>query len=88
MLHNPKWTKTSPTLKGLIAWLKKQDPSVEYDHEWPWACAIGLYAQSIGRTYGTLLADYRQLQRWDESIAESLPHTFGAALERAKTFVE
>ena len=99
MLYNPKWSKTKkvtqPTLRGFIAWLKKQNPDAEYEHMDPLTCAVGLYARSIGKTYGTLFGGLlcthggvRRLESWDSFIAEPLPHTFGAALERAKAFVE
>jgi hypothetical protein len=87
MLYNPKWSKTKPTLRGFISWLEKQNPRKKYRYMFPDTCVTGLYAQSLGKTFGTLL-ELSILQEWDETIAEPLPHTFGAALKRAKAFAK
>lgn len=96
MLYDPKWeVKTdSPSLSGLIAWLEKQPPNKSYN----WSdceghCLIGQYWGSIGISFGEgCLMElngqdlYGQLvcPNGSDGIAITRPHTFGAALERAR----
>ncbi len=83
MLYNTKWDQ--PSLSGFIAWLETQDPERPYSY-WPCpTCAIGQYLRAIG----TDEADARVAvvyYDWNRKIAGPLPHTFGAALDRARKF--
>lgn len=89
MLYDPKWgkqveTKADPlTLEALVAWMETQSP----DKTYRWSCSkggclLGLYGHATGckwRSFHTDLSNRGQL-----SIAADFPHTFGAALERAR----
>jgi hypothetical protein len=86
MLYNPKWSKTrkaKPSLKGFIAWLMKQSPKKRYNYEHWDRCAVAQYAHSHNKTFSTLVKVHT-LRYWDHEIAEPMPHTFGAALRRAR----
>lgn len=83
----------APSLQGLIVWLETKDPSEQYD----WSnienlCLIEQYAASIGMPRSELCAfdangesHYSRLSTNNDCLALKLPHTFGAALERART---
>jgi hypothetical protein len=83
---------------ALIEWLKKQPPEKGYNHSNPWECALGLYAHSVGFTYGILMGMKNKgegfhhggpgsMQEWEFHIARPYPHTFGAALARGEKFL-
>lgn len=96
MLYDPKWeknVKAEPSLIGLIAWLETQDPATEY--QWSGLCTpclIEQYVASIGLSKHDLycVVDdrghnlYDRLSLRNGGIAVETPHTFGAALERAR----
>ena len=81
-----------PSLRGLIAWLETQDPTAEYVyHDCEGACLIGQYVNAIGLIWnengdspGRVWWRGHQFDVWG-SISTGLPHTFGAALERARS---
>jgi hypothetical protein len=98
MLYNPEWkVKVDPLSKeALIAWLEKQDPNQRYEWYEPASCLLGLWTKSVDPTschdpesctryivYG------RNVDFWTfiSEIACHNPHTFGAALERARKLV-
>jgi hypothetical protein len=69
-------TKTRElTLDNLIAWLETKDADEGYRWQDPRSC---LFAQ-----FQDAEADAR-LEEWQARIAVNPPHTFGAALERAR----
>lgn len=79
------------SLDGLIGWLETQDPATEYDY---WNCRGGcllsqyLYANGID---GSLFRNYGRLSRQEgvgSVVACEPPHTYGAALERARALKE
>jgi len=64
----------------LIAWLRKQDPSQGYVWSDPVFCLMGRYVTEEGTAAD--LYGYSEVPDYHE-IAETKPHTFGAALQRA-----
>lgn len=78
----------APTLRGLIAWLEKQDPGEVYDFLNPRACAFGQYCLSINHDPPQWLD--RAAMKMGEPrhtlsiIGSGFPRTFGGALERAR----
>src|SRR6476660_2885832 len=87
-----KVIKADPlTLESLIAWLEKQPADQTYD----WAdcdgrCLIGLYSAAHGISFTTMCATDRDdgTAPYDRltttGIAYRRPHTFDAALKRAR----
>jgi hypothetical protein len=65
----------------LIAWLRTQPPDEEYIWSDPVKCLMGRYITDVG-TPADLYA-YSEMPDYHE-IAETKPHTFGAALQRAE----
>ena len=65
----------------LIAWLRQQPPDEGYTWSDPVFCLMGRYITDVG-TPADLYA-YGELPNYRE-IAETKPHTFGAALQRAE----
>lgn len=98
MLYDPKWevqTKTDPfTIVNLIAWLERQPARKDYCFQDNGGCLLFHYFKSCGFTgvcVGGLTAtlDGRHVSLTDEflEVARTEPHTFGAALARARAFV-
>ena len=87
MLFNPDWSKTETKadpfkLETLIAWLEKQPADQEYNfRDCSGRCLFGQYYTAMGFDWQKeYLADH-----FDHiNIAGLEPHTFGAALERAR----
>lgn len=93
-------TKTNPlTLPAVIAWLEKQDPKQRYNFNCVHGgCLIGLYYIDVfGADFFTqqdrpLFADVfgppNSRARYDgySKVASDGPHTFGAALGRARAY--
>jgi hypothetical protein len=78
----PKFT---PDLMGLIAWLETQDGATTYDwHNCVGGCLLGMFATALGVESGfycrVLELDIHRLQ----VIAMIEPHTYSAALSRAR----
>jgi hypothetical protein len=94
MLYNPNWseTKTDPfSLGSLIAWLERQPRSIHYEYICGGTCLLAQFFQAHGYSnilvggFRVLLDDIMcELPAWFNDIAISEPHTFGAALERAR----
>lgn len=83
MLYDPKWSK--PSLSGFIAWLEQQNPKARYDYRPAGNCAIGKYFKHLGTTYHKEVFEMiRELYDWNQHITHPKPHTFGAALSRAR----
>lgn len=103
MLYDPKWeveTK-SPVkpdvyaLSTLIAWLEKQPTKKEYDFwDCDGACLISQYMTSCGME-SLVWDEDRNSSKYTafcndtnfDDIAFPSPHTFGAALERARALL-
>lgn len=99
MLYDPKWeqkteTKADPTsLKDLIAWLETKPTDGPYNFmDCGGGCLYGLYFQEACGLPWWLAEDgsgadvylARISKTPQEKIAQTEPHTFGAALERAR----
>lgn len=95
MLYDPKWEKQSETkanpfsLAAFIAWLETKSPNGEYSYEdCDGGCLLGQFAANSGVSWGDL--DYTHLNNIEVGntdyglIAAKEPHTFGAALDRAR----
>ena len=96
MLHNPRWSQPSrpeSTLEGLIEWLERQPGEGAYEwFECSGDCLIGQFMTATGNDWLEGVLNYSTfVNTFDEttgvciqSIAAELPHTFGAALLRAR----
>jgi hypothetical protein len=84
MLFNPKWTKkTTPTIFGFVKFLEKQPSDGCYLWMFSEDCVIGRYLATVGVRYkGAVLSPL--YLGWENLIAQPLPHTYGAALKRAR----
>ena len=76
-----------PSLAGLVAWLETKDPNETYQWETCQGhCLIGQYLHSVGIEWQWMVTHnpglYHELT--PNALAGRLPHTFGAALERAR----
>ena len=94
MLYNPTWNKT-PSIEGLIVWLETQDPATTYDWRRVGGCLICAYYNALGINnfssvsrplYGDMFGEREDRKRY-YAVAERLPWTYGAALERARAIV-
>lgn len=103
MLYDPRWDKhlkaATLSIDSLIAWLETQDPATEYTYRRIDDCLICRMVKSLGypkarvgstmvwlRTSGMDDADI-PLPRQMDDIAGQYPHTYGAALTRARAVV-
>lgn len=94
MLFNLKWTKTEPSLAGLIVWLETKNPNECYIWHDSNDCLIAQYGKSIGWSAKQMntkavegdikSAPYYRISTANGQLALAKPHTFGAALARAK----
>lgn len=83
-------SKVDPfSLEALIAWLEKQPGEMEYPHMDVRGCALCQYGTSIGRgnIFHDLLDEFEARGHWKDVAHITLlpPHTFGAALQRARS---
>ncbi len=104
MLYDPKWEiNTKPSLQGFIAWLETKDPRGRYSFlECEGRCLIGQYMEFLGipwtgapatpngdwrsSSYKTVATAIFGAGPW--TVHPSGPHTFGAALKRARDVLE
>lgn len=102
MLWNPKWkkpeTKADPfTLESLIAWLEKQPAHIAYDYTDSSNCLLCQYFRAQGFNVNTLSCggfDIKGSRAPDITypyifckVSNAMgSETFGAALNRARTF--
>ena len=76
MLYDPRWS--GPTVAELVAWLETKNPAEAY--EWLSAdCLYGIYGRETGKEFNNPVHYY--------DISLPKPHTFGAALERARQYL-
>ena len=83
----------TPDLRGLVAWLETQNPETVYVYSnCAGACLLDQFASNLPRKrwYG-LTGYWSELERADPSLRQAIsnvaidrPHTFGAALDRAR----
>ena len=96
MLYEKRWEKpeikADPfSLESLVAWAEKQPAEKEYDF-WCDHCYLAQYFEDHGfkiQMIGTGTVTFKRGKMRDlpphfNSIAMTKPHTFGAALERAR----
>jgi len=96
MLYDPKWeqkteTKADPfSLDSLIAWLEKQPADIWY----PWGncrgeCLFSQYLTHLGYPKDpcneATIGPWAILHDRHYGLMHGQPHTFGAALERARS---
>lgn len=90
MLYDPKWEQKTkkPSLAGMVAWLETQDPQKAYMWYGCEPCLIEQYCYSLGLSkadiYGQGRPNLYDRLVTNQCIARGEPHTFGAALERAR----
>ncbi len=89
MLYDPKWDNPSFTLPKLIAWLEQYPADREYNFaDCRGGCLLGQFIKANGWTFSAeRYGQASQLGSHDDlggQIAAVWPHTFGAALERAR----
>lgn len=90
MLYDPKWekkTKADPLSVAAFAdWLETKDPSESYRWASCQGCLVDQYLQTIGLRAGDVSYDTYNIFEGGRggSIALMPPHTFGAALIRAR----
>lgn len=94
MLYDTRWdkTKTDPlSLESLIAWLETMPADKTYCYNDSGNCLFHQYLTAMGEqnisVAGTHWYDGREIFHLPENfilIPVRAPHTFGAALERAK----
>lgn len=70
-------------IESLIEWLQKQPPKRRYTFWNENVCLVTQYAKSLGLD-GYLSIPASSRVGWNFYIASPSPHTFGAALERAR----
>lgn len=81
------------SLEGLIAWLEKQNPELAYCYFKTGGCLLYTYLADHRVPVRSVGGDYWRDRDWKEhpfpeafaKIAAKRPHTFGAALSRART---
>ena len=78
MLFNPKWS--GPSVAGLASYLETRNPAEEYIYMNSKMCMLHEYGEAIGVEYGHPNAFGLVI----ETIAAEFPHTYGAAMERAR----
>lgn len=95
MLYDPKWetpeVKADPMkLESLIAWLEKQSADKRYEF-WCTKCLLGQYFTDYGydvKMMGTAMvihaSGHFDLPKGFNRLAQAQPHTYGAALNRAR----
>lgn len=87
MLYDPKWEqKTDPrSLESIIAWLEKQPAAGAYPYmNCDGGCLFGQYFKALGLPWEE---NWRSLpEAMCAAVSATLPHTFGAALKRARAF--
>lgn len=71
------------TLEALVAWLQQQPPDTEYIFQDPARCVLGQYLTAHHAEEAISEAAYETIPNYYE-VARPKPHTFQAALERAK----
>lgn len=96
MLYDKRWDKTEVkadpfSLEAFIGWLEKQPANKTYEFmNCQGACLLGQYMASVGEPWsdGKYVEIAHSMCRgykgFDFYIGVTRPHTFGAALDRAR----
>lgn len=87
MLYDPRWAaKAEPevlSVAGLIAWLERCPPETKYDFKnCSGECLLGQYFTARGVEWNSHYVLFEGL--FGDDIARTEPHTFAAALDRAR----
>lgn len=83
--HDHKTEADVFSLAGLIEWLEKQNPHRGYQYNnCHGGCLIGRYATAMSADFYDLHTYF--FNRRELFIASNEPHTFGAALDRAREY--
>jgi hypothetical protein len=95
MLFRQDWSipKVQPVVRpdvfsmdGVIAWLETMPADRAYDyHDCRGACMYGQYMAAHGYSWSTATEIQHDFRNYVYRIAFSHPHTFGAALDRARS---
>lgn len=93
MLYDKRWDrKSDPTVNDLIAWLETMPADEHYEYLDPSACLLGQYLRSVGVAdvgFASCQLDANpKFCRIAFGPQGDGPHTFGAALERAREYQE
>jgi len=93
MLYDPKWEVRKASPSDFIAWLETMEPEATYDFDdCEGMCLVGQYMKACGTEWGTYDLFYRKFctmlggtgDWWNIPVILTEPHTFGAALKRAR----
>src|SRR5262245_33624412 len=96
MLYSPKWeVKADPfALTSLVAWLERQPADEHYDYYNCAECPIALLFKASGYQRVAVNGfnvsfdgDCRSLPPHFDKITAARPHTYGAALARARALL-
>jgi hypothetical protein len=88
MLYDPRWNDTC-TMQSLVAWLEIQPPDEIYDFVWVDGCMAAQYFAFRGE-YDRYRSHSHRLDELIPGLADvagRFPHTFGAALARARSLL-
>ena len=88
MLYDPKWEADRFTLESLIAWLEKQPARRTYIAMLPKLCLLGQFATAMGHPEPGRKSFALEMDPGFSEVALVRPHTFGAALERARRLTQ
>jgi hypothetical protein len=81
-LHQPE--RPELTVEALVTWLRTQPAEDTYIWQDPAFCMMARYSSEHGSSWGAY--SYSKMPYY-HAIAETKPHTFGAALKRAEALL-
>lgn len=95
MLYDKRWDakfeqRVDPlSLRGLVQWLEKQPASTEYRYADPFSCLHTQWRLAAGATDYLVSAGglEHRYGKGSSGIFSDHPQTFGAALDRARSFI-
>ncbi len=96
LISKPAQKADPLSLRSLVEWLERQDGETEYDYGCNGHCLIAQYLNAVGVKCAAVVPRayreggepiYKDFSREFESVAISRPHTFGAALQRARNLL-
>lgn len=96
-LPSPAETKPDLSVRGLIRWLEMQDGETEYNYSNPYGCISAAFASALNIESEDDVTPFHYLgvKWWERKspgslawIALGTPHTYFAALERARAYLK